>query len=147
MGYWCNYIVNEYIPSTESRQWQIPLAMQMIPSSLLILAAIFILPESPRLLVKRGNNALARKNLAWVRSLPQDHPLMNRELEDIEEAIRMQETPPESVVHKHGGGKLGLFKELWWKGNRERVLISLGLMFGQNMTGIQGRPLPFYIEN
>jgi hypothetical protein len=33
---------------------------------------------------------------------------------------------------------LDLFRELWWKGNRERVVIGLGLMFGQNMTGIQG---------
>jgi MFS family permease len=137
MGYWCNYIVNEYIPSTSSRQWQIPLAMQIVPSALLIIAALFILPESPRLLVKKGNKLQARKNLAWVRKLDPDHELVNREMEEIEEAIRMQDTPPATVVHRHSGGKLGLFKELWWKGNRERVLIALGLMFGQNLTGIQ----------
>lgn len=137
MGYWCNYIVNEYIPSTSSRQWQIPLAMQIVPSALLIIAALFILPESPRLLVKKGNKLQARKNLAWVRKLDPDHELVNREMEEIEEAIRMQDTPPATVVHTHSGGKLGLFKELWWKGNRERVLIALGLMFGQNLTGIQ----------
>jgi MFS family permease len=138
MGYWCNYIVNEYIPSTSSRQWQIPLAVQIVPSALLILAAIFILPESPRLLVKKGNKLQARKNLAWVRKLDPDHELVNREMQEIEDAIRMQNTPPPSVVHRHSGGKLGLFKELCWKGNRERVLIALGLMFGQNLTGIQG---------
>jgi MFS family permease len=142
MGYWCNYIVNEYIPSSESRQWQIPLAMQIIPSALLIIAAIFILPESPRFLVKKGKKTQARKNLAWVRKLSSEHELVNREMEEIEEAIRMQDTPPPTVVHRHSGGKLGLFKELWWKGNRERVLIGLGLMFGQNLTGIQG--LNFY---
>jgi MFS family permease len=138
MGYWCNYIVNEYIPSTSSRQWQTPLAMQMVPSALLILAALFILPESPRLLVKKGNKLQARKNLAWVRKLSENHELVNREMEEIEEAIRMQDTPPATVVHRHSGGKMGLVKELWWKGNRERVLIALGLMFGQNLTGIQG---------
>ncbi|KAH8796158.1 general substrate transporter [Hyaloscypha sp. PMI_1271] len=138
MGYWCNYIVNEYIPSISSRQWQIPLAVQIVPSALLILAAIFILPESPRLLVKKGNKLQARKNLAWVRKLDPDHELVNREMREIEDAIRMQNTPPPRVVHRHSGGKLGLFKELCWKGNRERVLIALGLMFGQNLTGIQG---------
>jgi hypothetical protein len=138
MGYWCNYIVNEYIPPTSSRQWQIPLAMQIVPSALLILVALFILPESPRLLVKKGNNLQARKNLAWIRKLDPDHELVSREIEEMEDAIRMQDTPPATVVHKHSGGKLGLFKELWWKGNRERVLIALGLMFGQNMTAIQG---------
>jgi hypothetical protein len=109
-----------------------------VPSPLLILAAIFILPESPRLLVKKGNKLQARKNLAWVRKLDPDHELVNREMQEIEDAIRMQNTPPPSVVHRHSGGKLGLFKELCWKGNRERVLIALGLMFGQNLTGIQG---------
>ena len=33
---------------------------------------------------------------------------------------------------------MGLWKELWWKGNRRRVFIGLGLMMGQNLTGIQG---------
>jgi hypothetical protein len=33
---------------------------------------------------------------------------------------------------------LELWKELWWKGNRNRVVIGLCLMFGQNFTGIQG---------
>ena len=69
MGYWCNYIANEYLPSTSSHQWQIPLAMQIVPSALLILAALFILPESPRLLIKQGRKLQARKNLAWVRKL------------------------------------------------------------------------------
>jgi sugar transport protein len=137
MGYWCNYIANEYLPSTSSHQWQIPLAMQIVPSALLILAALFILPESPRLLIKQGRKLQARKNLAWVRKLDPSDEVVNREMEEIEEAIRMQDTPPLTVIHKHGGGKLGLLKELWWKGNRERVLIALGLMVGQNLTGIQ----------
>jgi MFS family permease len=137
MGYWCNYIANEYLPATSRHQWQIPLAMQIVPSALLILAALFILPESPRLLIKQGRKPQARKNLAWVRKLDPSDEVVNREMEEIEEAIRMQDMPPLTVVHKHGGGKLGLLKELWWKGNRERVLIALGLMVGQNLTGIQ----------
>ncbi len=35
-------------------------------------------------------------------------------------------------------GRFQLWRELLWKGNRQRVLIALGLMFGQNMTGIGG---------
>ena len=142
MGYWCNYIANEYLPSTSSHQWQIPLAMQTVPSALLILAALFILPESPRLLIKQGRKLQARRNLAWVRKLDSNDEVVNREMEEIEEAIRMQDTPPLTVNHKHVGGKLGLLKELWWKGNRERVLIALGLMVGQNLTGIQVGSFP-----
>jgi MFS family permease len=136
MGYWCNYIVNEYIPGTQTRQWQIPLAMQIIPSSLLIIAALLILPESPRFLVKKGKLAQARKVLSFVRHLEPDHEYVNLEMEEIVEAIQRQD----AVIPIPGQKKsrLGLFRELWWKGNRTRVFIGLGLMFGQNLTGING---------
>ena len=134
MGYWCNFIVNEYVPSTATRQWQIPLAMQMIPSALLVLAALFILPESPRFLVKKGKVAQARKVLGYVRNLEIGHEYINAEMEEIEDAIRRQES--ESPRGKPG--KFGLVRELWWKGNKKRFLIGAGLMIGQNMTGING---------
>jgi MFS family permease len=134
MGYWCNYIVNEYIPPSQTRQWQISLAIQMVPSFLLVLAALFILPESPRFLVKKGKKVQARKVLGYVRNLEADHEYINSEMEEIEDAIRRQGIPsPRSRP-----GRFGLVRELWWKGNRRRVLIGLGLMFGQNLTGING---------
>jgi hypothetical protein len=134
LGYWCNYIVNEYIPSYETRQWQIPLAMQMVPSALLFLSAIFILPESPRFLIKKGNKVKARKVLSYVRHLSTEHEYINDEMDEIEFAIQLQERP----TSRSSTGRFGLFKELLWKGNLRRVLIASCLMFGQNLTGIQG---------
>ncbi|KAH7397621.1 general substrate transporter [Cadophora sp. MPI-SDFR-AT-0126] len=137
LGYWCNYIVNEYIPSTSIRQWQIPLAMQIIPSVLLILASLLILPESPRFLVKKARVGEAGKVLAYVRHLSVEHEYVGLEMQEIEEAVRREDNP--SGVEGHGQGvKLGLLRELWWKGNRGRVLIGVGLMIGQNFTGING---------
>jgi MFS family permease len=144
MAYWANYIVSQYLPSTTSKQWQIPLAMQMIPSGLLILCSIFILPESPRFLVKKGQKAKARKVLAWVRKLSEEDEYINFEMEEIEEAIKRQENRPLLPGQKRSRFGLDLFRELWWKGNRERVVIGLGLMFGQNMTGIQGGKSSLY---
>lgn len=146
MGYWCNYIVNEYIPSTATRQWQVPLAMQMVPSALLVLAALLILPESPRFLVKKGNKVQARKVLGYVRNLEIGHAYINAEMEEIEDAIRRQES--ESPRSKPG--RFGLVRELWWKGNRRRVIIGLGLMLGQNMTGKSNSlllPIPDYFQS
>ena len=136
MGYWCNYIVNECIPPTQSRQWQIALAMQIIPSSLLFLAALFVLPESPRFLIHKGKLGEARKVLAYIRKLDRQHPSVTDEIEEIEEAIRRQTSMIDSEV---GGLRkfVRLFRELWWKGNRNRVLIGVGLMAGQNLTGIK----------
>ena len=136
MGYWCNYIVNEYIPSTATRQWQIPLAMQIIPSSLLILASLFILPESPRFLVKKGKEAQARKVLSFVRHLSEEHEYINMEMEEIVEAIQRQDN--DAPLPGHERSRWGLFRELGWKGNWNRVVIGLCLMFGQNLTGING---------
>ncbi len=131
IGYWSNYIVNEYISGTERRQWQIPLAMQIVPSALLVIAAMTILPESPRFLVQHGRADKARKVLSMVRHLDGNDDYINMEMEEIEDAIRKQD---EGGV----GGVMGLWKELWWRGNRQRVIIGLCLMFGQNLTGIQG---------
>ncbi|TVY56075.1 putative quinate permease, partial [Lachnellula suecica] len=136
LGYWCNYIVNQYIPATQTRQWQIPLAMQLVPSALLFLAALFILPESPRFLVMKGKTVKARKVLAFVRHLEVEHEYINAEMEEIQVAIRRQSQP--LPAHPASASRLGLFGELWWKGNRNRVLIGLGLMIGQNLTGING---------
>ena len=135
MGYWCVYIVNEYVAPTATRQWQIPLAMQMVPSALLVVAAAFVLPESPRFLVKKGNKIQARRVLEYVRNLETGHEYINAEMEEIEDAIRRQEKPsPRSKP-----GRFGLVRELWWKGNRRRLVIGMGLMLGQNLTGINGK--------
>ncbi|KAG4435614.1 hypothetical protein IFR05_008889 [Cadophora sp. M221] len=129
LGYWCNYIVNEYIPPTSTRQYQIPLAMQLIPSIFLILASLFLLPESPRFLTKKGRAEKARKVLAYIRHLPCEHEYVNLEIEEIEEAIRREDNPnshstsnpPAGVaVGGDGGGA------------------SESLMIGQNFTGING---------
>ncbi|KAH7346806.1 general substrate transporter [Rhexocercosporidium sp. MPI-PUGE-AT-0058] len=146
LGYWCNYLVNEYISPHSPRQYQIPLAMQLIPSILLILASLFLLPESPRFLIKKGRVEKARKVLAYVRHLEAEHEYVNLEVEEIEEAIRREDgSNVNSVAAVTGGdgggsrkGKWGLVGELWWKGNRQRVLIGMALMAGQNFTGING---------
>jgi len=109
--------------------------MQLIPSPLLLLSAIFILPESPRFLVKKGDKLKARKILSYVRHLSAEHEYINTEIEEIEDAIARQERPS---PRSNPDSRFGLFKELWWPGNRKRVLIGLGLMFGQNLTGING---------
>ena len=106
----------------------------MVPSSLLVLAALFFLPESPRFLVKKGDKIQARKVLGYVRNLEIGHQYINVEMQEIEDANLRQENPSPRTKR----GRFGLVGELWWKGNRRRVLIGLGLMFGQNLTGIGG---------
>lgn len=107
--------------------------MQIIPSSLLLLAALFIIPESPRFLVAKNRQVEARKVLSFVRHLPQEDEYINSEIADFERAHQAQLRAKASSK-----GRFGLVRELAWKGNRNRVLIGIGLMFGQNLTGING---------
>lgn len=63
-------------------------------------------------------------------------------MQEIEEAVRNQSTSGDR--EKEGGLKgackrfVGLCRELGWKGNRRRVALGVGLMAGQNLTGING---------
>lgn len=137
MGYWANYIVNENVPSDSPKQWRIALGMQIVPSALLILAALFVLPESPRYLLMKGQKEKAGKILTWIRNAPEGDDEAKRELEEMSQAIEIQNL----VKEEQGAGKsafarfLGLVKELSWKGNRNRIIIGVGLMVGQNATG------------
>ena len=81
VGYWINYGVLENIPN-ERRQWMIPFAIQLVPSGMFWIGTFFI-PESPRFLVSRGKIELARKNLAFIRNLSEDHPYSQHEMQNI----------------------------------------------------------------
>jgi hypothetical protein len=141
-----NYIVNAYISPLRSVQWQLPISIQIIPSSLLLLACLFILPETPRFLAQSHKEEEAKEVLAWVRNLSVEDESVGREMAAIVEGIRSQEL-------ERGGErktKLGMFGELWCQGNRRRIIIGVCLMVGQNFTGIQGELLlttTVYVSN
>ncbi|RKK09013.1 Quinate permease [Fusarium oxysporum f. sp. narcissi] len=129
-GFWVNYGVNKNISPEGNMQWHIPVAVQFVPAGLLV---IFMIPmiESPRWLVSKGKLQDARKNLSWVRNLPQDHAYIDREMSMIEVAI-------EHEVSSTGqrGNWRQIFSELFQPGVRGRVVLSCGLVSFQNFTGI-----------
>ena len=62
--------------------WLLPLCLQLVPAVLLGGGMAFM-PFSPRWLVHHGREADARKTLAWLRGLPQDHELIELEYMEI----------------------------------------------------------------
>ncbi|KAK6432576.1 hypothetical protein LTR95_011254 [Oleoguttula sp. CCFEE 5521] len=54
-SYWVDYGVAKDIPGTQSRQWQIPIGLQMLPAGLLGLGML-TLKESTRWLTQHGRH-------------------------------------------------------------------------------------------
>ncbi|KAF2655721.1 general substrate transporter [Lophiostoma macrostomum CBS 122681] len=129
-GFWVNYGVNLNIPSTEAKQWHIPVAVQFVPAGLLVLTMIPMI-ESPRWLMSKGKTQAAAKALSWVRNLPEDHPWIVQELSQVENAIESELEATGSVRNYRQIGK-----ELFVKGVRGRIIISFTMMIFQNFTGI-----------
>lgn len=104
--------------------------MQSLPPFLLFVS-ILLCPESPRFLAKQDNWDRASKVLSMVRNLPAEHPYVQAELAEMHAQLEEERN---SV---NGQGFWALQKECWLiPGNRNRALLSIGLMVCQQMTGV-----------
>lgn len=122
LGFWINYAVNQTISKETKTQWIVPLGLQLLPGLLLILG-IFWCPESPRYYVKKDQWEKASKTLSYIRNLPEDHPYIRKELDDVR-AQNLLLQPPSHVTNKtkYYAGRL------FQKGTRNRIGLGLLLM-------------------
>ncbi len=108
----------------------VPLAMQSLPPILIFISILFC-PESPRWLARQDNWDQASRVLSTVRGLPADHAYVQAELLELRTQL---EEERRSI---YGTGFWGIQKECWLvPGNRNRALISIGLMTCQQWTGV-----------
>ncbi|KAH0149170.1 putative transporter, partial [Aureobasidium melanogenum] len=66
----------------DSGSYRIPLAIQFA-WSIILCSGMFMLPETPRFLVKKNKPEKARQSLHFLRRLPADHPAITAELAEI----------------------------------------------------------------
>ncbi|TGO83185.1 hypothetical protein BPOR_0689g00030 [Botrytis porri] len=110
LSFWVNYGAILHLKGDTA--WIVSLALQMLPA-IFLFVGIFFCHESPRWLARQDNWEKATAVLS----------LMAEQLENERQLIG-------------GAGFLDLMKEMWTiKGNRNRALISIGLMICQQMTG------------
>lgn len=86
--------------------------------------------ESPRWLAKQDQWEKAKDTLQTLRQLPMEHPYLQEEFNDMATQLEHERL----LI----GGETfwSLQREMWTiPGNRKRVLISIGLMICQQMTG------------
>ena len=67
----------------DTGSYRIPVAVQFAWAIILVVGML-LLPETPRFLIKRGNNEGAARSLSKIRRLPIDHPAISDELAEIQ---------------------------------------------------------------
>lgn len=108
-----------------SASWRIPVGLQLVWGAFLIVGGL-LLPESPRLLLGRGDEKGALKAIARLNDCEVDDPLTRDVIKDLEEAIR----------EENEGGKAGWLecfstRSMMWK----RTLNGCMVQFLQQLNG------------
>lgn len=94
--YWLNYGVALHIP-VSTKQWRIPVAIQLDPGGLL-LDGLSFLKESPRWLIKQDRYAEGTACLAYMRCKDVDDPDVLREVAEIRASIEEEIAQTEGVT-------------------------------------------------
>ncbi|KAF7776647.1 hypothetical protein Agabi119p4_5040 [Agaricus bisporus var. burnettii] len=85
----CTGITVATTRSSSTLSWRLPLAMQVVPASILTVGAFF-LPESPRYLISRGKKDEAMRILAKYHGNGDENaPLVKLEWKEYEEAVKL----------------------------------------------------------
>ncbi|OXG26242.1 high-affinity glucose transporter SNF3 [Cryptococcus neoformans Bt120] len=108
-----------------SASWRIPVGLQLVWGAFLIVGGL-LLPESPRLLLGRGDEKGALKAIARLNDCEVDDALTRDVIKDLEEAIR----------EENEGGKAGWLecfstRSMMWK----RTLNGCMIQFLQQLNG------------
>jgi MFS transporter, SP family, sugar:H+ symporter len=114
------FIVNALLAS--SADWRLMLGLAAVPS-LVLLVGMFFMPETPRFLVREGEEDEARDVLEELQTddaPPEDEP--ERQVEEIRE-----------VDEEEKGGGWELLRESWV---RPALIVAIGLAVFQQLVGI-----------
>jgi sugar porter (SP) family MFS transporter len=127
LAFWVNY--GSILHIKGDAVYIVPLALQAMPAVLLV-GCMLLNNESPRFLAKADRWEEATKALCRVRNLPATDEYIQGELRDIAEQLEHER------MLIGGSTTKDLLREMFTiPGNRKRVLISIGLMICQQMTG------------
>ncbi|KAL6719049.1 hypothetical protein ACLMJK_003284 [Lecanora helva] len=123
LAYWINY---GFFYQQSSVQWRFPLAFQMVFAIYCIGVTIF-LPDTPRWLLRYGSSPdEGARILARLRDKAVDHPSVQKEKNEIADAIKIES-------HEEGSW-LDLFRDAGIAVDK-RFYLALGIQFMQQMSG------------
>lgn len=119
-AYWTNYSIANLDFEAETLRFRIPFALQIVPC-VFMLVGLFFVPKSPRWLAGKGRHEEARKALALIREVPQDHSSVDEEIQEILADSRLNEDKSS-------------WSQIFAIENRRRVLVGILLVTFQVNT-------------
>lgn len=129
LSYWTNYAVQRTIPPTDDALWRIPLIVQTAPS-VLILAGILFLFETPRCLCAHNKINEARAVIAKINAWPLHDPRVDEEIQAI-----LSSLGPAAESSPAAGASGSSWRIVLGAGNRKRLLLGCALQVFQQLTG------------
>jgi len=125
IGLFLAAIVNNGTKEREdSGSYRIPIALQFLWSLILVIG-LFLLPETPRYLIKTDRYDEAAKSLGKMRRLPADHPAVIEELNEVQANHLYEMSLGESTYIECFKGTLG-----------KHLLTGCALQSLQQLTGV-----------
>lgn len=109
--------------------WRFPLAFQCV-FPIMLISTVFRFPESPRWLLKHGKKTRARIVFSALYDLPEDHPKIAAQIEEIEQSLQNE---------RSGGAEKFSAKTLFSQGpnrNFHRVCLAFCSQMMQQISGI-----------
>jgi len=147
ISFWINY-GTQFIGGTGDTQsdasWLVPISLQLFPA-IVLFGGILFMPFSPRWLVHHDREPEARRVLAQLRGLPQDHELVELEFLEIKaQSLFEKRTVAEHWPHLRELTAWNTFKLQFvaigslfrTKAMFKRVIVATVTMFFQQWTGI-----------
>ena len=129
VGFWGAFASNALIADTSNFQWQIPVAIQLLPGAILVFGALYI-PETPHYLTTTGTEDDVKKALAWLRGLDEN------DTEVLFEAHEMESNALASARMQQFQRQSSFLREALSKPVRRRLGVGIGLMIAQNMVSL-----------
>lgn len=127
-GFFINFGTEQLLQGS-NKQWQTPIAVQIIPA-LMFLVGVFFIKESPRWYFSVNRRDMAIRSLCYLRGLPLTSEYINYELETMEiEAIERKQ-----ALQSEFWGPLKLIRHD--KSVQYRLLLTSSLFVFQNTSGI-----------
>ncbi|KXS20085.1 general substrate transporter [Gonapodya prolifera JEL478] len=104
--------------------WRVAFGIQILPV-LFLIAALFVLPETPRFLLSKGKDAEAKKIMARLNGEDIDSKWVAREFAEVKENIELERHMPKASWY-----------EMVTLPIRPRSFASFGLLLFQQMSGV-----------